>query len=354
MIQPVTVRRFSLWGSLVIASVIDLGAASQSAFAQLSVSGIGDKTVDHDTATFTVVTQAGYSFSAALNGAPVPVGTPVTITRMDYYDLWAWRTNLSAPFDVTNRLVRFIVVASDRGNPEQGLIKWTPYPRINSTAAEFAGAQLHVMTPQDYPLDLPIPVIIRVDDGHDGERRCNGEVNAPGFAGYGVQIIRGLGSGFLPAAGNAGPIAYNAQLYSLQAPRQINIDRNTAWTQVSGILAASTNWPENSRIYLTGHFTVPAGLSLTIGAGTIVKLNPLVNVTNSGLLVINGSADRPVVFTATHVVWPGQNSGAWGGFLLRGAGAQLVANSAILAGEGGPRVSTSRPAPVTSQSRPCC
>jgi hypothetical protein len=335
MFQPVLVRRFSLWLSLVVASVIALGAASQSTFAQITVSGIADKTVYNDTATFTVVTQAGYSFSATLNGAPVPVGTAVTVTRMDYYDLWAWRTNLSSPFDVTNLLVRFILVASDRGSPEQGLIKWTPYPRIYATAAEFAGAELHVMTPQDYPPGLPIPVIVRVDDGQDGERRCNGEVNAPGFAGYGVQVIRGLGSGFLPAGGSAGPIAYNAQLYSLQAPRQINIDSNTAWTSVSGILAASTNWPENSRIYLTGHFTVPASLSLTIGAGTIVKLNPLVNITNSGRLVINGTADRPVVFTATNIVWPEKRTGAWGGFLLRGTSAQLFANGAIFAGGGG-------------------
>lgn len=335
MFRSAPVRRFASRLSWLIVLVIALGAGYQSAFAQITVSGIADKTVYKDTATFTVVTQAGYGFSATLNGAPVPVGTPVTITRMDYYDLRAWRTNLSSPFDVASLLVRFIIVASDRGNPEQGLIKWTPYPRIYATAAEFAGAQLHVITPQDYPPGLPIPVIVRVDDGSDRERRCNGEVTAPGFAGYGVQVIRGLGSGFLPAMGSAGPIAYNAQLHSLQDPKRINIDSNTTWTSVSGVLAASTSWPENSRIHLTGHFTVPASLSLTIGAGTVVKLNPLVNITNSGRLVINGTADRPVVFTATNVVWPEQRAGAWGGFLLRGASAQLVANGAIFAGGGG-------------------
>ena len=77
MFQPVTVRRLSWWMSLVIASVFALGTASQSIFAQITVSGITDKTVYNDTATFTVVTQAGYRFSAALNGAPVPVGAAV-------------------------------------------------------------------------------------------------------------------------------------------------------------------------------------------------------------------------------------------------------------------------------------
>ena len=90
-----------------------------SALAQITVTGVADKTVYTDTATFTVVTQAGYRYAATLNGSPVAVGAAVTIQRMDYYDLWAWRTNQSSPYEVTNRLVRFIVVASDRGNPEQ-------------------------------------------------------------------------------------------------------------------------------------------------------------------------------------------------------------------------------------------
>ena len=116
-----------------------------------------------DTATLTVVTQAGYSYSATLNNNPVPVGAPVRVERMDYYDLLAWRTNLSSPFEVTNALVRFIIVASDRGSPEQGLIKWTPYPLINSAAAEWAGAHLEVVTPRDYPPGLPVPVVLRAD-----------------------------------------------------------------------------------------------------------------------------------------------------------------------------------------------
>ena len=308
---------------------------SLSVSAQISITGVADKSTYTPTAAFTVVTQAGYSYAATLNSSPVPVGAAVTVARMDYYDLQAGRTNLSAPFDVTNLLVRFIVIASDRGAPEKGLIKWTPYPRIYATAAEFAGAQLHIMTPQNYPQGLPIPVIARVDDGQDRERRSHGEVKAAGFEGYGVQIIRGVGSGFLPAATAGGAINYNAALYSIQAPRQINIDTNTAWTSVSGILAASTNWPENSRIFLSGNFTVPSGFSLTIGAGTIVKLNPLVNFTNSGVLTINGTTDRPVVFTATNVVWPENNAGAWGGFLIRGSSAQVVANGTIFAGGGG-------------------
>ena len=328
--------RFERWSSaLWKASLIFTVLTSLPVLGQITVNGVTDKGVYNDSATLTVVTQAGYSYSATLNSEPVAVGAAVSVNRMDYYDLLAWRTNLSAPFEVTNVLVRFIIVASDRGNPEQGLIKWTPYPLINSTAAEWAGAQLGIMTPQDYPAGLPIPVIARAEDAQGRERRANGYVTAPGFEASPVKLLRGQGSGFLPAAASGGPISYNAQLYSMQAPKQINIDTNTDWTAVSGTLASATAWPENSRIYLTSHCTVPAGATLTIGAGTIVKLNPLVNVTNSGQVIINGTTDRPVVFTSTNVVWPERTAGAWGGFLVRGSSAQLIANGTIFAGGGG-------------------
>lgn len=314
---------------------VALLAMGLSASAQLSITGVADKSTYSATATFTVVVQAGYSYGAALNGSPVPVGAAVTVTRMDYYDLQAWRTNLSAPFDVTNLLVRFIVIASDRGAPEKGLIKWTPYPLIRSTAAEWAGAELQIMTPRDYPAGLPIPVIARVEDAQGRERRANGFVTAPGFAASTVKILRGHGSGFLPAATVGGTISYNAQLHSMEAPRQINIDSSTIWTSVSGALPLQVEWPEDSRIHLTGHVTVPINGTLTIGAGTIIKLDPLVNITNSGTLTINGTTARPVVFTSTNVVWPEKNAGAWGGFLLRGDNSRLVANGTIFTGGGG-------------------
>ena len=66
-----------------------------------------------------------------------------------------------------------------------------------------------------------------------------------------------------------------------------------------------------------------------------MKLNPLVNITNTGQVLINGTIERPVVFTSTNVVWPEKNAGAWGGFLMRGSSAELIANGAIFAGGGG-------------------
>ena len=315
-----------------------LGAAvfvAANAFCQsIIIDGVVDRTTYTDHATFRVQTNAAFAYFVTLNDAPVPAGVSNTVARMDYYDLAVTRTNL-ANGDVTNVLMRFIVLASDRGAPERGLIKWTPYPSIPATAAEFAGAQMRLIAPQNYPMGLEVPVVARVEDGQGNERRANGYVSAPGFEESRFKILRGVGSGFLPAQTNAGVIDYRAQLQSLAAPRPINIESNTTWLNVPDILNGDVAWLNDSRISLTGSVTIPMGSSLTIGAGTVVRLNSLVNITNLGRIVIDGTADRPVVFTATNHVVPEDAGGAWGGFVMRTNTSELVANYTIFNGGGG-------------------
>ncbi|MCX6903073.1 MAG: hypothetical protein NTW03_06265, partial [Verrucomicrobia bacterium] len=283
-----------------------------------------------------------------LDGAPVPTDLTHLVTKVDYHEVSVWRTNL-ATSEVTNRLMRFNIM-SDRGDPEKGLIKWTPYPPIPSTAAELAGARMRIIAPKDYPAGLPIPVIVWVDDEQDRARRVNGFVPAPGFEANPIQIFRGAGSGMLPSAAITGPLVYSASLPGLQTNKTINIEGAPAWITRSGVLAASEEWLPNSRIHLTAGLTVPGGRTLTIGAGTLVKLNPLVNITNQGSVLINGTVSQPVVFTATNVVWPETTAGAWGGFVMRGTAAnppRLEVNGAIFTGGGG-GTGWSFPSPSTS------
>ncbi len=115
-----------------------------------------------DNLWFRVPATAGYFHSVSLDGKPVPTDLAIQVNTVDYHEISVSHTNIST-LAVTNRVVRFII-QSDRGDPEKGLIKWTPYPFINSTAAEFAGAHLHVITPMVYPQGLELPVIAWVDD----------------------------------------------------------------------------------------------------------------------------------------------------------------------------------------------
>src|SRR5204863_9407477 len=120
--------------------------------------------------------------------------------------------------------VRFIVLSSIRGGPELGLLEWTPYPPLNSTAAEFAGAHLEIVAPQDFPRGLDIPIVARVVADADNERRANGWVRAAGFDASAFRLLRGHGHGFLPAATNGGTINYQAQVSALQSNKQIRIE----------------------------------------------------------------------------------------------------------------------------------
>jgi len=311
-----------------------LTVLASAAFAQspLPINGIADRVTYTDTASFTVPVTPGYSYSVLLDGQRVPAVVANTVRKVDYHEVSVWRTNAASGL-VTNLTVRFIIQSSTRGNPEKGLIVWTPYPPIASTAAEVAGSTLHLVAPQDYPLGLDVPVAAWVDNGDDRIVRANGWVSAPGFESSAFRLVRGHGSGFLPAASVPGIINYDATLATLAASRQINVEETTAWTAASGTLAGNTIWPANSRIALTADLTIPAGVTLTVEAGSIVRVSPLVNIVNSGTLVIDGTSEQPVVFTPISRPAPEHNTGAWGGIVMRGG--HLVANWAVLAGAGG-------------------
>jgi hypothetical protein len=310
-----------------------------NAQAQL-ISGVTDRTSYTDVATFNVPTNTGFTYEVTLNGAPVPAGVSQSVRRMDYYDLVAKRTQLSDG-SVVSQLIRFIVLSSNRGSPERGLVAWTPYPPIASGSGEFAGARLHVVAPESYPSGLYIPVVAWVDNeggsqGPGNGRRVNGNVlmtDQQGVNSGVLPLVRGVGHVLLPP-GNGNAISYIASVGGLTTNKVVGVDNITTWSNVTGTLPAGTVWPANSRIRVTGHITILAGDTLTIEAGTIVQLNPGVNITNTGRTVINGTTAQPVVFTPTVKVAPEQHTGAWGGFLLRGATAQLIANGAIMTGAG--------------------
>src|SRR2546425_4594883 len=90
-----------------------LASAIVSSSGQITVNGVVDKTVYNDTVTFTIVTQAGYTYSAFLNTNPAPVGVAVTVNQPGYYELRVTGTQKSSGA-VTDLLRRVHVAASGR------------------------------------------------------------------------------------------------------------------------------------------------------------------------------------------------------------------------------------------------
>ncbi|HTD86511.1 MAG TPA: hypothetical protein VK850_08030, partial [Candidatus Binatia bacterium] len=317
-----------------VRALVLLAFGLQFGFAQtIPVLGVNDRSDNVDVVSFNVPTDPGFSYQVLLDGKQVPAGVTNRVTKVDYHEIVVLRTN-AATQAADSRLVRFVIMSSNRGTPERGLIEWTPYPLIPSAGGEFAGATLELMTPAEYPAGMDIPVVARVTKASGDPQRVNGTVTSGGHPPF--RILRGHGSGFLSRGLAGNTTEYSAQLGPLSGYKEINIDPSTTWTVIpGGALAGNVVWANNSRIHLTGNITIPAGSSLSIEAGTIVKMNPLVNITNQGRLMINGTFDQPVVLTATNSVAPLQFTHAWGGILMRNSNAEFVANAAILVGGGG-------------------
>jgi len=311
-----------------------LMAIMASAPSAQTISGVSHEREYRREVTFTVEAEEGFDITATLNGERVPVGAPQLVDRMDFYELIAERTPVGGGATTSNT-VRFIVIADDRGSPERGLIKWTPYPLVPSTAAEFAEGRLDLIVPQNYPQGLEIPVVAWVRDAMDHAVRANGSITAAGHEGHALRILRGVGSGFLPPATAPGAISYPARLQGLENTKTVTIDDATVWTPVSGTLSGATVWPANSRIHLEADLEVPAGATLMIGEGSVVMIEPGVNIETGGAITINGTVTRPVVLTATGPVAPEVHTNAWGGFVIEGSEASLTANGTIMVGGGG-------------------
>ncbi len=296
-----------------------------AALAQFTIGGVTDKTAYNDTATLTVNTQAGYTYSAMLNYKSIAVGAAVVLNKPDFYELRVDATNTSSSA-VTSQYLRFIINASARAGTEMGLPPHIPFPVIQSSPAEFVGARLRVLVPTNFPTGYEIPVVAWVVDDGNHAVRANGVLAAAGQ--NSIQLKRGTGSGFLASNQPPGVLNYTPSVGGISSNKPVNLEAGTVWTSVAGTLSGVTTWADQSRIRVTGNLAIPAGSSLTVGAGTIVLLNSGVNITNDGAVVINGSVEQPVVFM------PNSRSQPWGGFYMRNSSSSLNATGAIFVASG--------------------
>jgi len=286
---------------------------ASSALAQISIDGVSDKRVYNDKVSFTVRSERGYDYTVELNGNPIGTDVSVEVDEPEYYELSVYRQERFSGVE-ESELVRFIVRATERGNSEWGLPRWSPQPPINSAAAEFAGAKLKIIAPAEYPMGLEIPVIARVEDDLGNRLGINSAISAIGFQDHPLQLLRGVGSVFLPAAAEPNIISYVAEIQPPQTPVQITIEAATTWQTVSEDITTSADWGENARIHISSVsgdlLTIESSATLTIGAGSVIVIDPNIEIAVQGNIVVNGTMERPVVFTARDRAVP------WGGLLF--------------------------------------
>jgi hypothetical protein len=301
--------------------------ATLPAVADIALEGLADRQGVLGSATFRIVVDAGYSYTAQLDGAPVAVGEWVRVTTAGYHELAISRVAEPAG-EVENRLVRFVVISSERLWAEYGLFPWTPHTPLDSAPGEFAEATLELIVPRQFPQNLRVPLITLTERATGRAAGLNGVVQVGTQA---VRLKRGYGFGFLPACLTPESVNVQGRIQSLAAQRAISIEAATAWQTPAAEVASDTTWPANSRIHVTSNLTVREGATLTIGAGTVVALEAGVDVTIEGRVVVAGSRAEPVVFA------PAGADALWGGFLLWKAPAQADITGAIFTGSGANR-----------------
>jgi len=297
------------------ACLLSLFVAAGSGYAQISITGVQDRAVYADCVSFAVGSEAGYDYTVELNGDAVATDVSIEVDDPEYYELYVHRREVSTGAE-DNVLVRFIVRASERA----------------SAAGEFAGARLEIVAPAEFPMGLEIPVVGRVEDASGKRLGVNGAVAAAGFEDYPLELLRGVGHVFLPAAAEAGAISYSGRIQTLETSKQVTIEAATTWQAVSDDIVASVDWGENARIHITGvaggALTIAPGTTLTIGAGSVIMIDPDLEIAVEGSVVVNGSSERPVVFTSQDRSIP------WGGFLFESAASQGDFTGTILTASG--------------------
>ena len=320
-------RRFML--DLVF--FLSLFALASSGLAQIYIDGVLDKGVYADKVSFIVRPERGYDYTVELNGNPIETGVSIEVNEPEYYELYVYRRERSSGVE-ESELVRFIVRATERGNSELGLPRWSPYPPINSAVAEFACAKLKIIAPVEYPMGLEIPIVARLEDDLGNRLGINSVVSAIGFQDHPLQLMRGIGSVFLPAATEPDIISYVAEIHSLKTHKQITIEASPIWQTVFEDITTSTDWGENARIHISSVdgdlLTIVSGATLTIGAGSVIIIDPNNEIAVQGNLVVNGTMERPVVFAAQDRRVP------WGGLLFESNLSRGELTGAIFTGSG--------------------
>ncbi|HLU46486.1 MAG TPA: hypothetical protein VK116_00330 [Planctomycetota bacterium] len=318
------------FGRIVLLAIVFTATGSSTARAQIVIEGVEDEEVYGDSVTFEIVPEAGFEYEARLDGEPVPVGEAVLVDDVDYHELFVSRAPLAGG-TAEEITIRFIVRARERGNSEWGLPPWVPYAPVPSATSEYAGATILALVPSTWIAGRDLPFGVRVVDPTGRRVGVNGrlELRIAGTSDVlgSTHLLRGVASGFVPAPASPGEITVELRAGPLVATTTVTLEEAPTFTELGGTLG-TLELPAGSRVRFTSDATVGAGATLTIGAGSIVLLDPGVEVDVDGSIAFEGTREAPIS------VLPWDPERPWGGFRLGIAAARFDATFALFSGAG--------------------
>lgn len=213
-------------------------------------------------------------------------------------------------------VIRVVILDPERGETEWGLPPWTPQMPAEGAIGDQA---VKMVYPSTAPAEVDVPLIVLIGgDLTASDDNLDAEIGSVQF-----RIKRGVGSVQLPVDSWEDALVIDHRNFL------VNINAiDSPPLSLSGELEANTHIPAGSYLRITDDLTIPEGLTLSIGSGSFITVDPDVNIYNNGLVYIAGSAGAPVTMTCS------DNHAFWGGFIGTSAGNRLEAAHTIFSRSG--------------------
>jgi len=213
-------------------------------------------------------------------------------------------------------VIRIVILDSERGYPEWGLPPWTP---LVPEYGEIGDQAVNLVYAASAPPGVAVPLIVLI-----GEELTLSDSNLDAeFGSLQFRIKRGIGSLQVPAYSNETVLKIDHRNFLVK----INSIDNPPLL-LSGELTADTHIPAGSYINIPAELTIPEGITLSIGSGSFITIDPEVNIINNGLLFFAGSAGAPVTVTCSDA------EAYWGGLIGRPAENRVEASYTIFSRSG--------------------
>ena len=220
------------------------------------------------------------------------------------------------PHHTSPKVIRIVILDPERGNTEWGLPPWTPSVPVFGDIGDQAVILVHAVAA---PPGVAVPLIVFL-----GEELTLSDSNLNAeFGSLQFRIKRGVGSLQVPAFSTETVLKIDNKNFF------VNISSiDTPPLLLSGELEADTHIPAGSYINIPAELTIPEGITLSIGSGSFITIDPEVNIINKGLLFLAGSAVAPVTVTCS------DSEVFWGGFIGSSPGNRVEASYTIFSRSG--------------------
>jgi len=214
------------------------------------------------------------------------------------------------------KVIRIVILDPDRGNTEWGLPPWTP---LEPETGELGDQSVKLVHAPIAPLDISIPLIVLLEEELTlSDTYLDAEIASTQF-----RIKRGVGSVLIPAGSSEDALKIDHRSFLL------NINRiDTQAQSLSGVLSSDLHIAAGSYIHIPADLTIPEGITLSIGSGSFVSIDPEVNIRNEGLLYLAGTANAPITMTCSN------NEAYWGGMIGTSVGNRVEATHTIFSRSG--------------------